>query len=199
MRIKWNNVIKVFCKLIGINNVLSNSIVCPCVHIMLKELKHTILFPTYLLIFFKTFSFQSTFISQEIEGKVQRFPICSLPAMHMYLLVAQSCLTLCDSMDCSPLVFSVHGILHARLLVWVAIPFSRGSSWPRDQSWISHIAGRFFTVWATGKPCIHSLLHFWHPPQGWCICYNWWTCSEILLTAKIHILPEGSHFMLYIL
>ena len=50
----------------------------------------------------------------------------------MCVLVAQSCLTLCDPMDCSPPDFSVHGILQARILEWVAIPFSRGSSGPRD-------------------------------------------------------------------
>ena len=53
--------------------------------------------------------------------------------------VAQSCLTLCDPMDCT-----VYGILQARVLEWVAIPFSRGSSQPRDQTQVSHIAGRFF-------------------------------------------------------
>ena len=52
-------------------------------------------------------------------------------------------------MDCSLPGPSVHGILEARILEWVAIPFSRGSSWPRDQTWVSHIASRFFTVWAT--------------------------------------------------
>ena len=45
--------------------------------------------------------------------------------------------------------FSVHGILQAVLLEWVAIPFSRGSSKPRDWTQVSHIAGRFFTFWAT--------------------------------------------------
>ena len=57
--------------------------------------------------------------------------------------------TLCDSMDCSPPGSSVHGILWARILEWVAIPFSRGSSWPWDPPQLFHIAGRFFTVWAT--------------------------------------------------
>ena len=63
--------------------------------------------------------------------------------------VAQSCLTLCDSMDCSLPGFSGHGILQARVLEWVAISFSRGSSWPRDPTWVSRIAGRRFTHWAT--------------------------------------------------
>ena len=48
------------------------------------------------------------------------------------VLVAQLCLTLCDPMDCSPPSSSVHGILQARILEWVAIPFSRGSFQPRD-------------------------------------------------------------------
>ena len=46
---------------------------------------------------------------------------------------------------------SVHGILQARMLVWVAIPFSRGSSQLRDQTQVSCIAGGFFTIWATGE------------------------------------------------
>ena len=59
---------------------------------------------------------------------------------------AQSYLTLCDPVDCSPPVSSVHGILQARILEWVAIPFSRGSSQPRDRTQVSRIAGGFFTV-----------------------------------------------------
>ena len=51
-----------------------------------------------------------------------------------------------DTMDCSPSGSSVHGIFQARILEWVAIPFSWGSSQLRDQTWISHIAGRFFTI-----------------------------------------------------
>ena len=67
-------------------------------------------------------------------------------------LVAQSCLNLCNPMDRSPPDSSVLGILQARILEWVAIPFSQGSSQPRDRTQVSHIAGRFFTVWATRKP-----------------------------------------------
>ena len=58
--------------------------------------------------------------------------------------VTQSCLTLCESMD-----YTVHGVLQARILEWVAIPFSRGSSQPRDRTQGPRIAGRFFTSWAT--------------------------------------------------
>ena len=55
---------------------------------------------------------------------------------------------LCDPMDCGPPGSSVHGILQARILGWVVIPFPRGSSWPRDWTQVSCIAGRFFTAWA---------------------------------------------------
>ena len=55
--------------------------------------------------------------------------------------------TLCDSVDCSPLGSSLHGIFQARILEWVAMS-SRGSSQPRDRTWVSCTAGRFFTVWA---------------------------------------------------
>ena len=63
--------------------------------------------------------------------------------------VAQSCPTLCDPMD-----YTVHGILQARILEWVAFPFFRGSSQPRDPSQVSHIAGGFFTSWATREALI---------------------------------------------
>ena len=63
--------------------------------------------------------------------------------------VAQSCPTLFDLVDCSPPGSSVHGILQARILKWVAISFSRGSSWPRDRTQVSHISGGCFNLWAT--------------------------------------------------
>ena len=71
------------------------------------------------------------------------------------MLVAQSRPTLCDSMDCIPPGSSLRGILQARILEWVAIPFPRGSSWPRrDRTCVSCIAGGFFTVWAIGEAWI---------------------------------------------
>ena len=63
--------------------------------------------------------------------------------------IVQSCPTLCDPMDCSLPGSSVHGILQARVLEWVAISFSRGSSRPRDQTPVSRIPGRRFNRWAT--------------------------------------------------
>ena len=73
----------------------------------------------------------------------------SLLEVVVCVLVVQSCRTLCDPMDCSLTGSSVHGILQASKLEWVAIPFSRGSSCPRDQIWVSQITSRFFTIWAT--------------------------------------------------
>ena len=66
-----------------------------------------------------------------------------------FSLVAQSCRTLCAPMDCSLPGSSVRGIVPARVLDWVAISFSRGSSQPRDRTRVSHIVGRRFTIWAT--------------------------------------------------
>ena len=66
--------------------------------------------------------------------------------MKVKVLVAQSCPTLCDPMDWSLPGSSVRGILQGRILEWVAIPFSRGSSRLRDQTRVSYIAGRSFTI-----------------------------------------------------
>ena len=60
----------------------------------------------------------------------------------------QSCPTVCDTMNCGPSSFSVHGILWARILEWVAIPFSRGSSQPRDQTCVSYVS-------CTGRWILH--------------------------------------------
>ena len=65
----------------------------------------------------------------------------------LQVLVTQSYPTLCNPMDCSPLGSSVHGILQVRILEWVAMPFSRRSYQPRDQTQVSLIAGRLFTSW----------------------------------------------------
>ena len=76
------------------------------------------------------------------------------------MLVTQSCPTLYNPKDRSLPGSSVHGILQARVLDWVAIPFSRGSSRSRDWTQVSCIAGRFFTVWATRKALGITLLYF---------------------------------------
>ena len=94
-------------------------------------------------------------------------------------------------MDCS-LLHCVHGIFQARVLEWVAISFCRGSSQPRDRTWVSCIVGRHFTVWATGRqhlfaefdlsvlliPC-HIDLVTWVDPRGVVSC-TWPWCGEPL-------------------
>ena len=73
---------------------------------------------------------------------------CLLPEVK-WSKVAQLCPTLCDPMDCSLPGFSIYGILQARVLEWVAISFSRGSSRPRDWTRVSRIVGRRCNLWAT--------------------------------------------------
>ena len=69
-------------------------------------------------------------------------------------LVIQSCPTLCDPMDSNPLGSSVHGVFQARILEWIVISFSRGSSQPRDWTQVSHTVDRRFAVWATREVLI---------------------------------------------
>ena len=74
-------------------------------------------------------------------------------------VVTESWPTLCDPVDYSSSGSSVHGILQAKILEVVAMPFSRGSSWPRDWTQVSGIAGRFFTIWAT-REAPHVLITY---------------------------------------
>ena len=74
--------------------------------------------------------------------------------------VTQSCPTLCDPMDSTQPGSSIHGIFQARILEWVAISFSRGSAQPRDQTRVSHIVGRRFTIWATREGLEHFTYSF---------------------------------------
>ena len=95
------------------------------------------------------------------------------------MLVAQSCLTVCDPMDHSPPGSSVHGISQAKILEWVAISFSRGSFWPRIEPASPALAGRFFTSNATwfeqtpgdgegqGKPGVQQYMGLQRPGHGW--------------------------------
>ena len=146
------------------------------------------------------FKWDSTGASPKWEGKASRLCSCfssttwnalwllvvltHLP-VKAKLLVAQPCPTLCDPMDCSPPGFPVHGILQART---VEDPFSRGSSQPRDQTRVSHMAGRFFTIWAAREALILQLL-FSH----WVMSHSLW--SHGLQTEKpgisvLYHLPE---------
>ena len=98
------------------------------------------------------------------------------------VLGAQSCLTLCEPTDCSPPGFSVHEILQARILEWIAIPSSQGTSQPSDWTLVSCLAGRFFTVWATEKSPVVS----------------WKTVWRLLKTLKIELLYEPAIPLRYI-
>ena len=97
---------------------------------------------------------------------------------HDKVLAAQSCPTLCDPMDWRPPGSSVHGILQARILERVAIISSRGSSRPRGWTQLSHIAGRFFTIWATRETHIYIL-------QGHIgtLCVIFWGTSRLYQDA----------------
>ena len=92
------------------------------------------------------------------------------------VLVVQSCLTLCNPMDYSLPGSSVHGMSQARILEWVAIPFSRGSSQPRGWTWVSCIAGWFFTIWASHGQ--RSLVGY--SPWGHRVGHDWAILTFIL-------------------
>ena len=90
---------------------------------------------------------ESGFCSQYLKAYCRIF-IITLSSLRPVseVKISQSCPTLCNPMDCSLPGSSVHGILQARTPEWVLISFPRGSSQPRDQTQVSHIAGRFFTI-----------------------------------------------------
>ena len=89
---------------------------------------------------------------------------------HYPYCVCVSLLALYDPMDCSPPGSSVHGIFWARILEWIAISLSRGSSQPRDQTQLSGIAGRLFTLWANIPLLYNNYLIFFCSPFPFYIC-----------------------------
>ena len=145
----------------------------------------------------------------------KQIPVFKLPGLWYFVRTApaseyshltsynlQPCPTLCDPMDCSPPGSSVHGILQARILEGVAIPFSRESFQPWDQTWFFHTAGRFFTDWATREAWTaerHSFLCLIVSYQFWsgdgiqailfCLCKNvrgqWQTMAKVLIRWPI--------------
>ena len=120
-------------------------------------------------------------------------PILSL----VRLPVTQSYLTLCDPMDYSPPGCLVHGILQSGTLEWVAIPFSRGSSWPRGWTEVC-IAGGFITIWASREALgVWTGPHF-VPIGQWfyfLYYYTWllWKCPADLSKS---IIPLTSYLFL---
>ena len=108
----------------------------------------------------------------------------NLPA-NTGVLVTHSSSTLLGPIDCSSVGSSVHGIFQVRILEWVAIPFSRGSSQPKDQTWVSCIAGRFFTIWTTRE--IHQCRRLGFNP--WVRKIPWrrkWQPPPVFLPGKIY-------------
>ena len=104
--------------------------------------------------------------------------------------VAQSCLALCNSMNCSLPGFSVHGILQTRILQWVAIPFSRGFSQPRDRTQVSHIVGRFFTVWATGEVISQNRIKLIFLYDNLLVCFSVVLFSSSLIMTVLILLTR---------
>ena len=115
--------------------------------------------------------------------KVCSLHLCLFCCLAYRVIVAaakslESCLTLCDPIDGSPPGSSIPGILQERTLEWVTIPSSRGSSWPRDWTQVSCIAGRFVPIWAIREALnvynssvwmawslsLHSSVHLFSPP-----------------------------------
>ena len=97
--------------------------------------------------------------------------------------VAQSCLTLCNPVDCSLPGSSIHEILQAKILEWVAISFSRGSSWTRDWTQVSHIAGRCFNLWATREAPGSTVID---TPRNNVLPAIWASLNPVKLTCKIN-------------
>ena len=115
--------------------------------------------------------------------------MCAYPYLSMStrVLVVQSCLTLWDPMDCSLPGSSVHGILQARILDWVAIPFSKGSSQPRSRTQVSCTAGRFFIIWVTREAHLCLSIYIFISPSPF---------SSLLSIQMVtfHLSHSGSFF-----
>ena len=103
---------------------------------------------------------EGTMLSEKSQTEKDKYRTTLL---YVKVLVGQSCPTLCNPMNCSASGSSVHGILQARILEWVAIPFSRGSTWPRERTWVIPFIGRFFTSWATSVDSANWLFFLSEP------------------------------------
>ena len=136
--LSWNSFSEIFLKILTVSKVIYSSLMNVILH------PYNLVFETdskgdSMLNFIYYVILLQSIISLEIL-KYTNFAIFK----RMKVKVAQSCPTLCEPID-----YTVHEILQARILEWVAFPFSRRSSHPRDGTQVSHTAGRFFTSWAT--------------------------------------------------
>ena len=137
-------------------------------------------------------------------------PLHFYPIHIVKVKVAQSCPTLC-----SPMNYTVHGILQARILEWVAFPFSRGSSQPRNWSRVSCITGGFFTNWVFREAHTYcKVAHFymlsssanrltwvtWWPAQDHLSSRKSWRLSvpSLFPTLSLHPHPASLHVTVFL-
>ena len=106
----------------------------------------------------------------------------------------QSLLALCDHMDCSPPGCSLHGISQARILEWVAISFSRGSSQPRDRTWISCIGRRILYLCHLRSPLILSYIAFSSQSNG---TVSWWRVFKLEFEFYLQFLLHSSSVVVF--
>ena len=109
------------------------------------------------------------------RGHIHKFANLFIFFMKKVVLVTQLCLTLCDPLSLPG--SSVHGILQARILEWVAVLFFRGSSQPRDWTWVSCIARRLFTIWVIRealKLMYYLLICFYKNMSRFNISFQFW-------------------------
>ena len=150
----------------------------------------------YYFFFLQSISIFSSFLYCPFDS----FMLCvvedSLTFPVIKMLVSSSVMTFCNPIDCSMPGYCVHGILQARILEWIAIPFSRGSFQPRDQTWdLICTAERFFTTWATRGPysyLFQPILKF--PLYNLCSRFNFQDCFLIFI---FYVFECGvcSHFL----
>ena len=130
---------------------------------------------------FRNISWKSKEIWKRLQYTLIVFAAqCSLKEVVKWVKVTQSCPTLCNPMDCSLPVSSLHGILQARIREWVAIPFSRGSSQPRDWTRSPALQG----LWHY-RQILYSLSHQRSPKKGWWWYMNIWLFLLLLFNSKV--------------
>ena len=151
----------------------------------------TIMFPSiFLQNLFVSYIPAPTYARHVLASTCRLWSFCSGPCSIAKLF--QSCLTLCNPMDCNPPGSSVHGIFQARILEWAAISFSKGSSWGRDWTCMSYspaLAGAFFTTSALFRPewCKKSFDTWVANARRLCVS-NLWKNSHTQCTS-LNLLP----------
>ena len=106
------------------------------------------------------------------------------------VLVTQSCPILCNPIDCSPPGSSIHGISQARILEWVAVPFSSGSSQPRDRTWASPLQADSLLVWAT-REASHWIEYSFCKKRSCCLTHTWKAFQIVASIFSIKPIQDG--------